>query len=255
MATTAVLARQRLNQGEYVTSAEIDVSTSRQETYHLVVTKQNPNDGEGDPQVQLLVFNRSNAENDIRMDGTVLNGTGTHAVRFGKLPNAISIQAAAVYGNVWVTVNRVTGGESVDLVGGIQTVDLADASVTTAKLADLNVTQAKQALNTTGLDNVIAAADGAAIPVTKSGSVAIVTGAGGETNTLAIPTFLGQQLFLNCDTHGGGDRVVTAASAINIAGNTVMTFGAARDNILLTAISIGGTLAWEVTINNNVVLS
>jgi hypothetical protein len=95
---------------------------------------------------------------------------------------------------------------------------------------------------------------GAAIPVTASGVVAITTAAA-ETNTLAIPTFLGQRLVLVCDVYAVGDRVVTAASAINVAGNTIMTFGAARDAIELVAIQLAGVLAWEVSWNNNVALS
>ncbi len=95
---------------------------------------------------------------------------------------------------------------------------------------------------------------GAAIPVSASGVVAITTAAA-ETNTLAIPTFLGQRLVLVCDVYAVGDRVVTAASAINVAGNTIMTFGAARDAIELVAIQLAGVLAWEVSWNNNVALS
>jgi hypothetical protein len=57
----------------------------------------------------------------------------------------------------------------------------------------------------------------APIPVTRSASIAITT-AGAETNTLAIPTFIGQQLALICDVYVG-DRVITCiAQAINQAG-------------------------------------
>lgn len=96
---------------------------------------------------------------------------------------------------------------------------------------------------------------GEAIPVTDSGNIAIVAAAA-ETNTLAIPSFLGQELMLNCDTVNlGGTRVVTAASVINIANNNTMTFGAAEDWILLRAISIAGVLAWRVIANEGVALS
>lgn len=96
---------------------------------------------------------------------------------------------------------------------------------------------------------------GVAIPVTSSGTVPIVTGAAPETNTLAAPTFLGQELVLCMDVDGGGNRAVTAASAINIAGNTIMTFGEARDTIVLKAIRLAGVLAWEVVANNGVALT
>ena len=60
---------------------------------------------------------------------------------------------------------------------------------------------------------------------------------------------------LYCGTIGGGTRAITAASAINVAGNTVMTFNAARDYIVLNGVSIGGTRCWEVAFNANVALS
>lgn len=96
--------------------------------------------------------------------------------------------------------------------------------------------------------------DGQAIPVTRSATVAITTAAA-ETNTLAIPTFVGQKLFLICDTHAVGDRVVTSAQAINQTGNTIMTFGAAGDAILLQAATVGGALRWRVVANDGVALS
>lgn len=94
---------------------------------------------------------------------------------------------------------------------------------------------------------------GKAIPVTRSAVINIVT-AGAETNTLAIPTFLGQQLILNVSTFVGA-RVITASQAINQAGNTIMTFGAVRDCIVLEAIKVGSALRWVVTGNDGVALS
>lgn len=97
--------------------------------------------------------------------------------------------------------------------------------------------------------------DAAAIPVTRSATVAMTTGGAGETGTLAIPTFIGQRLILVLDVDGGGDRVVTAASAINAAGNTQMTFGDAGDFIVLFAVQVGGVLAWRVMENEGVALA
>jgi hypothetical protein len=95
---------------------------------------------------------------------------------------------------------------------------------------------------------------GAAIPVTRSVSVPITTAAA-ETNTLAIPAFVGQKLHLVCDVYAVGDRVITSAQRINQAGNTIMTFGAAGDFIALEAVQIGGALRWQVTHNDGVALS
>jgi hypothetical protein len=95
-----------------------------------------------------------------------------------------------------------------------------------------------------------------AIPVTRSASVEITIGSSGaETNTLAIPTFVGQTLQLNAAVVGTGTRVVTAAQAINQTGNTIMTFAAARDFILLVAVKVGTALRWTVAANDGVALS
>jgi hypothetical protein len=96
--------------------------------------------------------------------------------------------------------------------------------------------------------------DAAAIPVASSASIAITTAAA-ETNTLAIPTYVGQVLNLICDVYAVGDRVITAAVKINQATNTIMTFGAAGDFIQLTGVQEAGTLRWQVTANDGVALS
>ncbi len=95
---------------------------------------------------------------------------------------------------------------------------------------------------------------GVAIPVTTSLAMPI-TSAAAETNTLAIPTFLGQRMFLTMDVQAVGARVVTVATDINVGGDNIMTFGAVRDTIELVAIQLAGALAWEVAWNNNVALS
>jgi len=97
--------------------------------------------------------------------------------------------------------------------------------------------------------------DAAAIPVTYNGVCAMTTGSDGETGTLAIPATIDDELTLSLDVDGGGDRVVTAASAINAAGNTIMTFADAGDLIMLKAIQVGGVLAWRIVENEGVALS
>ncbi len=100
----------------------------------------------------------------------------------------------------------------------------------------------------------IAAATGTAIPVTRSGSFPI-TQNGAETNTLAIPTFLGQTLTIFVDTDTSGARVITSAQRINQAGNTIITLTEVGDFIKLEAITIGGALRWQVVANDGAVLS
>jgi len=100
----------------------------------------------------------------------------------------------------------------------------------------------------------IAAATATPIPVTHSGSFPVTTAAA-ETNTLADPTYLGQTISIFCDTYAVGNRVITAASRINEAGNTIITLGAAGDFIKLEAITIGGALKWQVVSNDGAALS
>lgn len=93
-----------------------------------------------------------------------------------------------------------------------------------------------------------------AIPVDKSAVINIIVGAGAETNTLAIPSFIGQRMIINADTVGIGTRAITSAAGINQAANTIMTFAQARDLIALQAVTVGGALRWAVTANDGVAL-
>lgn len=92
-----------------------------------------------------------------------------------------------------------------------------------------------------------------AIPVTKSGICGIVT-AGAETRTLAIPTFVGQELVLYIDTDGG-TCVITVAQAFNATGNNTITMAEVRDSIRLVGITVGGALRWSVLGNDSSALS
>lgn len=92
-----------------------------------------------------------------------------------------------------------------------------------------------------------------AIPVTKSGTVAITTAAA-ETRTLAIPGLAGIEIAISLDVDGG-DCVITAASAINQAGNNTITLGDAGDIIVLKAIQKAGALVWRVVVNDGCSLS
>lgn len=92
--------------------------------------------------------------------------------------------------------------------------------------------------------------DAAAIPVTNSGHVDIVTGAGGETNTLDAPTFNGQMLQLNLKTDGGGDRVITCATTVDQVGNNTITLGAAGDSVVLVGKTNGANKRWSVAIDD-----
>lgn len=105
-----------------------------------------------------------------------------------------------------------------------------------------------------GLAEVADPGDGEAIPVGASAIIGF-THAGAETNTLADPTFVGQKLVLYDDVATSGARVVTAASAVNQAGNTSLTFNAAGETLVLEAIAVGGAPKWRVTANDGVTLA
>ena len=91
--------------------------------------------------------------------------------------------------------------------------------------------------------------NGGAIPVTKSGHVAIVT-AGAETRTLAAPSFAGQRLQIYMKTDGG-DAVITVATTFNQAGNTTITLNDTGDSIILTAVEQGSNLRWRANGSND----
>jgi len=95
--------------------------------------------------------------------------------------------------------------------------------------------------------------DASAIPVTRSGNVAITT-AGAETRTLAIPAIQGITLAISCDVFVG-NGVITVASAINQAGNTIITLNGAGDTVVLIAVQVAGALVWRVLVNDGAALS
>jgi hypothetical protein len=104
------------------------------------------------------------------------------------------------------------------------------------------------------MNNAIAdPGDTEAIPVTASGTVAIVT-AGSETRTLAAPSFVGQELLIYVKTDGG-TCVITAASAINQTGNNTITMADVNDSIRLHAVESDSSKVWRVVCNDGAALS
>ena len=87
------------------------------------------------------------------------------------------------------------------------------------------------------------------------GMVELVSGAGGETRTLALPRRPGLVLVLVHKTDGGGAIAVTVASAINQAGNTIITVQDAGDLVVLVSVRVGAALSWRVMTNDGAVLS
>jgi hypothetical protein len=99
--------------------------------------------------------------------------------------------------------------------------------------------------------------DGEAIPVNRSGSIVLlIAPETSETNTLANPTFAGQQLSIVAGSVGDdGTRTITSDNSINQNGDIEMSFNAEGDFILLTGVNLGGDLRWRVTANDGVTLT
>jgi hypothetical protein len=126
-------------------------------------------------------------------------------------------------------------------------VTIGAKKVTTAMLADTADVNAKK-INDPG--------SGEAIPVTGSGYVEIAVGNTAETNTLAVPTFVGQELTIYAVSRAGeGTRTITVASAVNQTGNNTILLDAAGETIVLRAIKVGAALAWRVIVADGATLS
>lgn len=97
--------------------------------------------------------------------------------------------------------------------------------------------------------------DGAAIVVDKDHMVIGLAVAGTETNSLPDPEKPGINLTITAVTVPSGSRAITAATALNQTGNTVMTFAAARDTVSLQSIPVSGGYAWQIRANDGVGLS
>jgi hypothetical protein len=97
--------------------------------------------------------------------------------------------------------------------------------------------------------------DGVAIPVSTGGSCALTVGAGVETRTLAIPAFIGQEMNMTLEVDGGGTIAVTVAAPFNVAGNTVITFGALAQYTHLKGVNSLGGLVWQLVVNDGPALS
>jgi hypothetical protein len=110
--------------------------------------------------------------------------------------------------------------------------------------------------NIRGCLTILDPGNGNAISVATSGSVPLVS-TGADTRTLAIPTFVGQQLMLVHKTDGGSCAVTVASDLLYTAdsGHNIITFTAVAEFIKLEAVDNNGTLQWAVLALDGAVLS
>ena len=159
--------------------------------------------------------------------------------------------AASVVGGAAGGGNRAGGAVTID--GGAKNGSGADGLISIGVTAGSFVKFGKKIQATATAWTIADPGNAGAIPVTASG-VCALTSAGAETRSLAIPTFMGQRLSLICDTYVG-NIVVTAASAVDSAAHTVMTFGAAGRVVTLVGVTVGGSRKWRLVGADGVVLS
>lgn len=101
---------------------------------------------------------------------------------------------------------------------------------------------------------IVDPSDAGALTADRSATIALTSTGVVDTRTLAIPSIAGITLLLSFDVDGG-DLAVTCAGAINVAGNTVMTFDTAGEYIKLEAATVAGALVWRVIANDGVDLT
>lgn len=88
----------------------------------------------------------------------------------------------------------------------------------------------------------------------KSHCVVPLTTGGAEVRTLPDPTRVGTVICLNLNVDGGA-CVITAASDVNQAGDNIMTFADAGDEITLKAVFLTNSLVWREQSNHGVALT
>jgi len=179
----------------------------------------------------IKVGGASDAPSDLvaKTDKYILVGDGT------------DITSVAVSGDVTVT----NLGAFALAANTVDSTELVDGGVDTTHLAAIATPNAK----------AIVAAHAAAIPVTGNGNLALTIADAAETNTLAVPTFAGQEITISADTLAGtGSRAITVAAAINATGNDKITLDAAGEFIALRGVKLGASFAWHVIANDGATL-
>jgi len=87
------------------------------------------------------------------------------------------------------------------------------------------------------------------ITVTKNFEIYDCVTAAAEARALAAPTRAGIYCIIRLMTDGG-DMTMTAASAVNVAGNTICLFEDAGDQLFMVSVGDGsGGFRWEIIVN------
>lgn len=189
------------------------------------------------------------------LDGTAITwGTGLDVVASADGTNLVWEQGAGAGLSLWEAgVFRLA-----DTTDNTKRVSFVVSTVTAGQTRSVTWADANLDFRTQSLASQTIAdpGTGQAIPVTTSGNLALTMSVPGETNTLAIPTAIGQTLHITVASFvAASTRIITSAQAFNGTGNTVITLDAATDSILLAAASVGGALRWRVVYNDGCALT
>lgn len=193
----------------------------------------------------------------------LVGAAGTGALTLGSMTGDTSLPTGALSwaGAANKALSLVASGTGTVTLNNAAAMNIGTSGTTTITLgrsgqalaANSNVTFGGSTASAASAAAIADPGDAGAIPVTTNG-VCNMTSAAAETRTLADPTFIGQQLTLCCDTYVG-NIVVTAASAVDSAAHTVMTFGAAGRCVTLVGVTVGGSRKWRLVGADGVVLS
>jgi hypothetical protein len=157
----------------------------------------------------------------------------------------IDVEPAIIQADVATHIADTTGAHAASAVSLADAAGLTAQTTVEAVIAEI-LPKAAVAIADPG--------DGGAIPVTRSGTVAITTTGVDDTRTLAIPGKAGIKLAISLDVDGG-DAVITVAAAINQTGNNTITMGDAGDTVVLAAVQVGGALVWRLIVNDGAALT
>lgn len=92
--------------------------------------------------------------------------------------------------------------------------------------------------------------DGKSLVSTEWGTTPIVTGSSGQTRTMPNPDREGLLRTIYFLTDGGGDCVVTVASAFDAAGNTTFTLANVGEYVTFQSIAYGTGFRWRLVASN-----
>jgi hypothetical protein len=162
--------------------------------------------------------------------------------------NVWMIYVTPAPGDVATHIAEATGAHAASAIS------IADAGGFTSNVNVETVTQ-EMLPATPRIAAIADPGDAGAIPVLRSGNCALTTGAAGETRTIADPGTVGLTLSVSHDVDGGGDAVITVATAFNQTGNNTITMADAGDTVVLTSVQVAGSPVWRLVVNDGAALT